>query len=256
MSMKLWRASVASVSTAIVAALVLLFAPAAQASPHTFTVQWSHIGIFPRSSPQMNDSNRVGAALADGTPVSVVCETTGATVTSDVGTSDIWERLDTGAYLPNVFVETNANGFTPGVPRCDAPAATSAVEEPSVTEGYLFMGNQNVPHMLLQHYYSGTGQNVEVDFDFYAADARLMDWAKQLPEDSYGYPYKATAEDGDVYWATGGISVARTSDNCFSIRDHYDFSPNKVTNWPYIGLWADQYTGAAKEFTVRSLGCA
>ncbi|MBW9110167.1 amidase domain-containing protein [Microbacterium ureisolvens] len=65
-------------------------------------------------------ASKVGAALPDGAWVAVACETTGDSVTSDAGTSKIWERLSDGTYVPNSFVETGADGWTPGVPRCDS----------------------------------------------------------------------------------------------------------------------------------------
>jgi hypothetical protein len=102
--------------------------PAAASS--RFRIAWTQIGIFPRSAPDMGAS-KVGAALADGTWIDVACETLGTSVTSNVATTDIWERLTNGTYIPNAFVETGANGWTPGVPRCDPVAQAPTPQAPT-----------------------------------------------------------------------------------------------------------------------------
>lgn len=253
------RTTRAKVSVFLVAllAMVLVVAPTAgaSASTGTFTVQWTKIGIYPRTTPELVATNKTGAALPDGTVINVVCETTGTTVTSDAGTSDIWERLDTGAYIPNVFTDTGFDGFTPNIPRCDQGEQASGEQRWPISAD-LYVGNSDVAKTLLDHYFDASGKSVEVDFAFFAADTRLMTWARQLPADSIGQQYIATAaDDGDVYWASGAFSVARTSEHCWSIKDNYDFAPDKPSNWPLIGNWANQFFGNAKEFTVRSSGC-
>ena len=107
-------------ASAVVAALVVVGAGPALAD-QTFHVAWTGIGIYPRSGPSM-DSSRAGAALPDGAAISVNCEQDGQELTSAAGTSTIWERLSNGTWLPNVYVETHVDGWTPGIPRCQQPA--------------------------------------------------------------------------------------------------------------------------------------
>ena len=119
----------AAAITAATAVIVGISAmPAAADDLHTYPVGWAPIGIYPRQDTQW-DSAHVGDAIPDGTPVTVVCETEGESVTSAAGTSTIWDRLDSGAYLPNVFLNTGAAGSTPGSPNCatyDTPAPAPA----------------------------------------------------------------------------------------------------------------------------------
>ncbi|MFT2751369.1 hypothetical protein [Clavibacter sp. Sh2088] len=187
----------------------------------------------------MDGDNKQGPALSDGTPVTVICEKTGTTVVSDAGTSDIWEKTTVG-WIPNAFVNTGLDGFS-DVPNC--------------IDAIAFVPAHDVQRALLDHYYSSAGGTVQVDFGFYSADERLMDFARTLPIDSIGRQYVAFPEDGDVYWASGAFSVARTSKHCWMIKDDYDFTPDKPQNYPFIGLWGNQFFGNAKEFTVRSAGC-
>lgn len=102
-------------------AILTTFAPASPAAAaSSFQISWTEIGIYPRAAADMN-SQKVGAALADGAWISVECETLGTYVESAVAYTNIWERLIDGTYIPNAFVETGANGWTPGVPRCETP---------------------------------------------------------------------------------------------------------------------------------------
>ncbi|PPH44147.1 hypothetical protein C5D09_14065 [Rathayibacter sp. AY1C9] len=253
-SRKITQALSAGTLAAGLVITALATAPAAEASETSFPIAWTHIGIFPRNSPSMDGNNRQGPALSDGTVVSVICEATGTTETSDAGTSDIWEQTTVG-WIPNVFVDTGTDGFS-DVPRCDQPALTAQPNEaPEPIDAIAYIPNDNVYKALLDHYYSSAGGTVQVDFAFYSADQRLMDFAKTLPTDSIGRQYTSDASDGEVYWASGAFSVARTSDHCWMIKDDYDFAPDKPTNWPFIGNWGNQFFGNAKEFTVRSAGC-
>ncbi len=89
------------------------------AEPRTFSIQWTQIGIYPRSTPSM-DAPRVGAAMADGTRVAVECETSGAPVSNGYQTIDIWDRLENGTFVPNAFLDTGSASWTPGIPQCAA----------------------------------------------------------------------------------------------------------------------------------------
>ncbi|MEJ3744630.1 peptidoglycan DD-metalloendopeptidase family protein [Actinomycetes bacterium KLBMP 9797] len=56
--------------------------------------------------------------VADGAAVSIYCQTTGTSVTGTYGTSNIWERIGTGRFIADAYVNTGYDGFIPGVPRC------------------------------------------------------------------------------------------------------------------------------------------
>lgn len=56
--------------------------------------------------------------VADGTRVTIYCQTTGTTVTGTYGTSNIWDRIGSGRYVADAYVLTGTDGFIPGVPRC------------------------------------------------------------------------------------------------------------------------------------------
>jgi hypothetical protein len=56
--------------------------------------------------------------VADGAGVSILCQTAGTTVTGTYGTSSIWDRIGTGRFISDAYVQTGYDGYIPGVPRC------------------------------------------------------------------------------------------------------------------------------------------
>ncbi|MBO4205496.1 M23 family metallopeptidase [Micromonospora echinofusca] len=56
--------------------------------------------------------------VADGTRVTIYCQTTGTSVTGTYGTSSIWDRIGSGRYIADAYVYTGHDGFIPNVPRC------------------------------------------------------------------------------------------------------------------------------------------
>lgn len=107
-------------TAALVAAGALTTAAPASAADNSYTVAFTGIGIYPRASADMS-SPKAGLALSDGTRVTVSCEADGTAVSNGSQTSTIWEQLEDGTWLPNVFVDTGTDGYTPGIARCDSP---------------------------------------------------------------------------------------------------------------------------------------
>jgi len=112
-------------TTAVAAVLALgLASPAAADTPQQ-TVRWTKIGIYPHTGPSWS-TPRSGAAVSDGTVVTVFCEVDGDPITSDAATNDtIWASTNIG-YLPNAFLDSGYDGRTPGVPDCDVAASPAA----------------------------------------------------------------------------------------------------------------------------------
>ncbi|GAA2245159.1 hypothetical protein N1031_15485 [Herbiconiux moechotypicola] len=216
-----------------------------------FKVAWTHVGIYPRSGPSM-ESTKVGAALPDGTTVTVVCEQEGQSVTSDVTTSSIWELTSNGTWLPNAFVETHSNGWTPGVPRCDQPETSpqTPTETPFPVSGIPIKNNGSVYAQLYSHYYDRSGTNAVIEWSFFQQNARLMDVARSLKVNEYTeFPSNPTDDGTDYFLAMGTHTIWRTSQNCFRVKDTYDFA------FPYVTQVYDAWRGNAKVFTVYSSGC-
>ncbi|MFD8098183.1 DUF2599 domain-containing protein [Nocardia fluminea] len=103
---------------AMIVGALLAVAPASVVHAEAkYPIAWTGIGIHPQSAPSMG-SGPAAPALPDGATVTVVCEQKGGPVNNGDKTIDVWERLDTGAWLPNAFIKTGHDGFTPGIPKC------------------------------------------------------------------------------------------------------------------------------------------
>lgn len=260
-----------TISSLAIALGLLIGIPATAFAEPTFSVAWTHIGIYPRTAPSML-AGSAGPAVSDGTPLEVICEQEGESVTGDAGTSTIWEKTTIG-WLPNVFVSTGVDGWTPGVPKCGGsstpckPSGGSApVESPKEYTGIWITAN-DVSVKLINHYYDKTGTPVVIDWAYFTQDKYLVDALQALDMnlgyDTYGSkPWK----DGDIYYALGHFTIARTSPHCYAIKDVYDFASIskdasdgsidvQAENLPYALNWADVYLGSAKPFTVQSSGC-
>lgn len=72
------------------------------------TVRTAGADLNVRSGPGTNYS--VVGTLANGTSVSISCQTTGTTITGTYGTSNIWNRIGNGRYVPDAYVYTGSNG--------------------------------------------------------------------------------------------------------------------------------------------------
>ncbi|SCG51960.1 M23 family metallopeptidase [Micromonospora coxensis] len=80
------------------------------------TVNTAGANLTVRSGPGTG-YDAVGT-VADGTRVTIYCQTTGTTVTGTYGTSNIWDRIGSGRYIADAYVHTGYDGFIPNVPRC------------------------------------------------------------------------------------------------------------------------------------------
>lgn len=67
-----------------------------------------------RSGPS-NGSSLV-RVLPAHSKVTVLCQTTGQSVSGPFGTSTIWDRIGVGQYVSDAFVFTGSDGFV--APRC------------------------------------------------------------------------------------------------------------------------------------------
>ncbi|MFG3707905.1 peptidoglycan DD-metalloendopeptidase family protein [Micromonospora sp. NPDC047670] len=80
------------------------------------TVDTSGTPLTVRSGPGTGYA-AVGT-VADGTRVTIQCQTSGTTVTGTYGTSSIWDRIGSGRFIADAYVYTGHDGYIPNVPRC------------------------------------------------------------------------------------------------------------------------------------------
>ncbi len=72
------------------------------------TVRTAGADLNVRSGPGTGYS--IVGSLANGTAVTISCQTTGTTVTGTYGTSNIWNRIGTGRFIPDAYTYTGSDG--------------------------------------------------------------------------------------------------------------------------------------------------
>ena len=86
------------------------------ASAATGTVNTAGAGLTVRSGP--GSSFAAIDTRADGAKITIVCQTTGSTVTGTYGTSRIWDKIAAGGYVADAYVYTGSDSMV-------APPCTS-----------------------------------------------------------------------------------------------------------------------------------
>jgi hypothetical protein len=92
--------------------------------PHTVgnTCWDGACGLTERVGPGWSSTAATGRVYRDGTVVDVVCQSTGEGVgpsPSGHVSSNIWDRLDTGGWVTDLYLDTpGAGAFSPPIPRC------------------------------------------------------------------------------------------------------------------------------------------
>lgn len=66
----------------------------------------------------------LAGSIPGGTQVTISCQTQGTTEKGPWGTTNVWDRLSTGAWITDAFVYTGTNGRV--APECNAPPPPSA----------------------------------------------------------------------------------------------------------------------------------
>ncbi|WP_149194684.1 M23 family metallopeptidase [Luteimonas suaedae] len=78
------------------------------------TVRTNGANLNVRSGPSTSYS--VVGSLANGASVTIQCQTTGQSVSGYYGTSNIWNRIGSGRFIPDAYTYTGSDGFV--APRC------------------------------------------------------------------------------------------------------------------------------------------
>ncbi|MER5489789.1 SH3 domain-containing protein [Streptomyces sp. NPDC002454] len=67
-----------------------------------------------RSGPGL--SYPVVLQISGGSRVSIVCQKRGTTITGPLGTTNIWDKIGSGRYVSDAYVQTGSDGFVS--PQC------------------------------------------------------------------------------------------------------------------------------------------
>lgn len=122
------------------------------------------------------------------------------------------------------------------------PGTSTVLEHCNSYSGDRISASGSVAYSLYDHYMWGNGRPVVIDWAYFANDSRFTTAAHKLAIGlaTQYQPLPTT----DMYYALGRFTVKRTSTHCYAIYDHYDFTPNKPSNWLLFPFWFYQISGA------------
>ena len=270
---------------ALTATATTLTTTTASAEGHEFKIAFTDgKGAYPLTEPRVGAAP-AGPAIPEGGTVTVECEFEGPTVeNSPYPSTKIWTRLQGGAFISQAFLFTGRDGWTPGVPRCEGgqlsvpegqaqpsapsekqpvlgnPTPPQGVDEPHQVPGEPLKDGES----LFGHYRANSGTPVKLEASFFNKSSRFVSWVQRLEIHPDGKVPEGRGEDqynanllgeGEMYLALGTFSVIRTSTRCYIVKDTFDFSPNKVQNWPYFLLHLGEGVGMFKKFEIYASGC-
>jgi uncharacterized protein YraI len=164
-----------SVTAGVVAAVVLGAAGVANAA--TGTVNTSGSALTVRAAP--GTGYDAWTSVADGASVSILCQTTGSSVTGTYGTSNIWDMIGNGGFVSDAYVYTGSDG--------------------TVTHGCAY--SSSPPRA------NPTGMNGAISYEFARLGSTAEEgWCMKFQAQAYGWSYSgfSTAEVGGDWMVSHG----------------------------------------------------
>ncbi|GHD59717.1 hypothetical protein GCM10010317_050650 [Streptomyces mirabilis] len=107
------RRSATFAGAAVGAFLMVMGSPVAASAATSYPIAPGY-SVNVRSGPGTGYS--VVRVLPTGSKVAIFCQRPGETVSGPYGTSNIWDNIDNGEYVADVYVKTGSDGYV--APRC------------------------------------------------------------------------------------------------------------------------------------------
>ncbi len=114
------------------AVATVLLGTSGVANAATGTVNTAGAALTVRAAP--GTSYDAWSSVADGATVTILCQTTGTTVTGTYGTSNIWDMLSNGGFVSDTYVYTGSDGrvapdcaYASAPPRANPRSANNAI---------------------------------------------------------------------------------------------------------------------------------
>lgn len=199
---------VAQLITALAVGAVALVAFPAAANASITAYVWNTGGdsLNVRSGPTTSYS--VVTSLAEGTYVTVSCQTTGTTVNG----TNIWDYLPAyGGYTTDAYLYTGYDGHDPNLPYCSGGGGgSSSTRTDIVNIAYDQVGNGATKYIN-----AGNGGVYE------AWCALFVEWVWRdagvsVPYDGYsGHLFNYEADRGRAHWASNGFAGLQPGDAVF-----------------------------------------
>jgi len=142
--------------------------------------------------------------IADGTAVTITCQTNGSTVDGKYGTSDIWDKVGDG-YISDAYVYTGSDGRV--APDCDGSTqtcSTSGLGDPNSCAQAVTKAKSRVHTGDIETYFEHCDRINAENYGFPASgsETAYIHWT-QIPA-SYKHP-------GDYQVPAGGLAYFKSS---------------------------------------------
>ncbi len=156
---------------------VVLVGSAGIANAATGTVNTSGGALTVRAAP--GTSYDAFGSVADGASVSILCQTTGSSVTGTYGTSNLWDMIGSGGFIADAYVYTGSDGQI-------APSCVYAAAPPRANP---------------------SGANAAISYEFARLGSTAEEgWCMKFQAQAYGWSYSgfSTAEVGGDWMVSHG----------------------------------------------------
>ena len=146
-------------------------------------------------------------SLANGTSVTITCQTYGENVSGHLGTSQVWDQLSNGDYVSDTYIYTGSDGLVTGLCAGAAPEAAAkwaAAEVGSATD-------EDECELFVEQAYGTSGRYATATADYQAQKSAGRIHTTGTPPPGALLFFTSTTAAGHVMLSLGGGWTASTA---------------------------------------------
>jgi len=205
---------------------------------------WDYANIRPGPS---TDGQPIAQAQP-GQTVELVCYRYGGEAKGPYGSSTLWYKIKgyESGWIADSMLLTGSD--LPVTSECETPVPVHGKYLESEERGRNYV-------LLADHYFGGTGEAAVLPWGMFWQSPRFIRTAYSVPVGGY-FEYEATEQGDtrDLWLSLRKFSVTRTSQNCFYVKDYYNFDHDDP-NWILKALSYAPDFKLARPFDVVASGC-
>lgn len=217
--------------TLIAVPAVVLTVAAGTANAATGRVSTSGIALTERAAPTTSASAL--GTLANGTSVTISCQTYGQSITGTYGTSQLWDKLSDGRYVSDTYVYTGSDGAV--APLCADGESEAAAKWASAQVGKA--AYENLCELFVETAYGTSGRYATATAAYNAQKAAGRINTGTPPPGALAF-FTSTSSAGHVMLSIGGGWAASTAPSSaiyfahVTTRSDYLGWSYAPTSWP------------------------
>lgn len=225
-----WR-TLARIGAVLAAPTLVVTVAAGIANAATGTVGTAGEALTERSAPTADAAS--AGSLANGSSVTISCQTYGQDVSGHYGTSQIWDQLSNGDYVSDTYVYTGSSGLV--APLCAGATAEAAARWASAEVGAA--AYEDECELFVEQAYDTSGRYASATADYDAQKAAGRIHTGTPPPGALAF-FTSTTPAGHVMVSIGGGWAASTAPSSAiyfahaTARSDYLGWAYAPTNWP------------------------